>query len=64
MRSRLVAWAGILGLLAAAGCDGSSANPKVQGDPPANQIKPLPLHNPPGGSAPNQPASPAIKPAG
>lgn len=66
MIRRLFMCAAMLAVVAAAGCDGSSsANPKIQGDPPANPVKPLPLGGPPGGAAvPPQPAHPTIKPAG
>lgn len=62
MIRRLFMWAAMLAVVAAAGCDGySGANPKIQGDSPANPVKPLPLGGP---SLPGQPARPSIKPAG
>jgi len=65
MIRRLFTFAAMLAVLIAAGCDGPSANPKIQGDPPANPVKPLPLGNPPGGApTPGSPGRPAIKPAG
>ncbi len=61
MIRRLIPCAAMLAVLIAVGCDGSSANPKIQGDPPANAVNHLPL-----GGAPTlgSPGRPAIKPAG
>ena len=63
MIRRLIPCAALLAVSIAVGCDGSSANPKIQGAPPANAVKPLPLGGPAGGSDSGA-GRPAIKPTG
>ncbi len=65
MIRRLIPCAALLAVSIAVGCDGSGANPKIQGAPPANAVKPLPLGGPAGGApTPGTAGRPAIKPTG
>ena len=61
MIRRLIPCAAMLAVLIVVGCDGSSANPKIQGAPPADAVKLLPLG---GAPTPGTPGRPAIKPTG